>query len=315
MSNEADHGEDPGAQALQTCPDVEILIAPRSRDLGDGFFVRRILPFAKRRMVGPFIFVDEMGPVAFAPGTGLDVRPHPHIGLATVTYLFEGEIRHRDSLGYDQIIRPGDVNLMAAGRGVVHSERTDDAARARGQTLHGLQSWVALPEAQAEMEPAFFHHPGAALPALKRDGATMRLIAGRAFGAVSPVRVFSPMFMVDVAADAGATVPLPDEHDERALYLVSGRISVHGSPLAERTMAVFRKGAAPVLRAETACRAVLLGGAPVGERHIWWNFVASTEGRLETARRDWTQSAARGFDGTRFALPPGENAFIPLPQI
>ncbi len=300
------------ARELPLCPDVALMIAPRTRDLGDGFLVRRILPYAKRRMVGPFVFLDEMGPVDFAPGTGLDVRPHPHIGLATVTYLFEGEIRHRDSIGYDQIIRPGDVNWMTAGRGVAHSERTD--AGPRGQRLHGVQSWVALPESDAETDPAFFHHPKAALPVLERGGAVLTLIAGRGFGAVSPAKTYSPMFYLAVDAKAGAAIPLPDDYAERAAYVVSGRLSVHGTPVEEKTMVVFEEGAAPKLRAETPCRVMLLGGAPVGPRVLWWNFVASSKGRLDAARRDWEDSARNGFAGTVFALPPGENAFIPAPE-
>lgn len=314
MSIERDPPDSEAATELAACPDVELMIAPRPRDLGEGFMVRRILPYAKRRMVGPFIFLDEMGPVDFAPGTGLDVRPHPHIGLATITYLFDGEIRHRDSLGYDQIIRPGDVNWMTAGRGVTHSERTDAAPRAKGQKLHGVQCWIALPDADAETAPAFFHHPKAGLPLLERDGATMRLIAGRALGAVSPVTTFSPMFYLAVEAEAGAAIPLPADHAERAAYVVSGRLSVHGSPMEEKTMAVFRPGAAPPLRALTACRVMLLGGAPLGPRVIWWNFVAADKARLDQARRDWEESARGGFAGTVFALPPGENAFIPPPE-
>lgn len=305
MTYESDHN---------AAADIELIIAPRPRDLGDGFFVRRVLPYARRRMVGPFIFLDEMGPVAFAPGTGLDVRPHPHIGLATVTYLFEGEIRHRDSLGFDQIIRPGDVNWMTAGRGIVHSERTADATRAAGQNLHGLQIWVALPDRDAETDAAFYHHPRAALPVITRDGATMRLIAGRAFGAVSPVKTFSPMFYLAVDAEAGATIALPEQYAERAAYVVSGRLSVNGSPLEEKTMAVFRRGSAPRIVAGSDCRIALIGGEAVGERFIWWNFVAGTQARIDEARRDWAQSAELRFQNTVFALPHGENAFIPPPQ-
>jgi hypothetical protein len=306
--------EDADDGPFEAPADVDLLIAPRPRDLGDGFVVRRILPYAKRRMVGPFIFLDEMGPVDFAPGTGLDVRPHPHIGLATVTYLFDGEIRHRDSLGYDQIIRPGDVNWMTAGRGIVHSERTADGPRALGQRLHGVQSWIALPEEHAETVPAFFHHPGAAIPVLQLGGATLRLIAGRALSAVSPVKTFSPMFYLAVEAEAGAAIPLPGDYEERAAYVVSGRLSVHGSPLEASRMAAFRPGSSPSLRAEVASRVMLLGGAPLGARHIWWNFVASRQERIDQARRDWEESAEKGYSGTPFALPPGENAFIPPPQ-
>ena len=202
---------------------ISIVIEPRTRDLG-GFTVGRVLPFAKRRTVGPFIFFDEMGPAAFPPGAGIDVRPHPHIGLATVTYLFEGEIRHRDSLGMDQVIRPGDVNWMTAGRGIAHSERTDDEPRKNGQKMHGIQSWVALPEASEETDPAFHHHPKSSLPVIERPGLLMRLIAGSAFGETSPAKTFSPMFYLGAEAEAGADIPLPDDHEERALYILDGAV-------------------------------------------------------------------------------------------
>jgi len=291
---------------------IDLIIEPRRRDLG-GFTVGRVLPFPTRRMVGPFIFFDEMGPADFAPGTGIDVRPHPHIGLATVTYLFAGEMRHRDSLGFDQAIRPGDVNWMTAGRGIVHSERTDDALRARGQHMHGIQSWVALPEAAAEIEPSFHHHPAASLPVFNRPGLAARVIAGEAFGLASPVKTFSPIFYVAIEADAGAGVPLPDGYAERAIYILSGAATIDGVRHEQGRMIVFRADASPKIAAAAPLRAMLLGGAALGPRLIWWNFVATTEARLDEAKRDWTASAARSFVGTPFTLPPGEREHIPLP--
>lgn len=292
---------------------ISIVIEPRTRDLG-GFTVGRVLPFAKRRTVGPFIFFDEMGPAAFPPGTGIDVRPHPHIGLATVTYLFEGEIRHRDSLGMDQVIRPGDVNWMTAGRGIAHSERTDAAPRRDGQKMHGIQSWVALPEAAEETAPSFHHHPKASLPVIERPGLTMRLIAGTAFGETSPAKTFSPMFYLGAEADAGADIPLPDDHEERAVYILSGAVEVDGQTYDSGRMIVFEKSAAPEITARAPSRLMLLGGAPVGERFIWWNFVSSSKERLEKGKKDWRESAAAGFNNSYFSLPPGETEFIPLPE-
>lgn len=291
---------------------IELIIEPRMRDLG-GFAVGRVLPSPQRRMVGPFIFLDEMGPATFAPGEGIDVRPHPHIGLATVTYLFEGEIRHRDSLGFDQLIRPGDVNWMTAGRGIAHSERTDGPTRAAGHRLHGVQSWIALPEAAAETAPSFRHHPKSSLPALEIGGARLRLVAGAAFGAVSPVATFSPMFYLGVEAPEDARIPLPDDHQERALYIVEGAAEIDGERFERGRLVLFAAGTTPSIRAAAAVRAMLLGGAPLGPRLIWWNFVASSEERLEQARRDWAEAAASGFARGAFSLPPGETEHIPLP--
>ncbi|MFN3960800.1 MAG: pirin family protein [Parvularculaceae bacterium] len=291
---------------------IDLIIEPRLRDLG-GFSVGRVLPYPTRRMVGPFIFFDEMGPADFAPGAGIDVRPHPHIGLATVTYLFSGEIRHRDSLGFDQVIRPGDVNWMTAGRGIVHSERTDADLRARGHRLYGIQSWVALPEEAAETAPSFRHHPAASLPVLHAPGLAARLIVGEAFGLSSPAKTFSPIFYVAVEAEAGAEIPLPVGHDERALYILAGAAIIDGARHERGRMIVFRKDARPRIAAAAPMRAMLFGGAPLGRRLIWWNFVATSEKRLEQAKRDWAHSAAQGFQETPFALPPGEREHIPLP--
>lgn len=292
---------------------IDIIIEPRTRDLG-GFTVGRVLPSPKRRMVGPFIFLDEMGPAEFDPGTGIDVRPHPHIGLATVTYLFEGEIRHRDSLGYDQVIRPGDVNWMTAGKGIVHSERTDDDTRAAGQKMHGIQSWVALPDDAVETSPSFHHHPKASLPFIEKDGLSMRLIAGSAFGETSPVKTFSPIFYLGVDAAAGSSVPLPQEYSERAIYVVGGALKVDGEIYGPGKMLVFTEGTAPSIVAEEQSRFMMLGGEPVGERLIWWNLVAVTQDRMEQAKADWLSSSEKEFKNSVFSLPPGESEFIPLPE-
>ena len=282
------------------------VVESRLRDLG-GFEVRRILPFDGGRMVGPFIFLDHMGPVTFTAGQGIDVRPHPHVCLATVTYLFDGEIEHRDSLGVVQTIRPGDVNWMTAGNGIVHSERTGATLRAAGHRLHGLQSWVALPQSDEETEPEFHHFPAQQLPGLDGDGVRLRLIAGESFGLRSPVRVFSKMFYAAASLDTNATLDLPLEHAERAAYVVEGSVEVEGRTFAEGTLLVFVEGEAVKLRAKSMSRIALLGGAPLeSKRHIWWNFVASSPERIERAKREWA-------DG-KFPRVPGETEFIPLPQ-
>jgi redox-sensitive bicupin YhaK (pirin superfamily) len=284
---------------------IELIIEPRERDLGGGFKVRRILPYAKRRMVGPFVFLDHMGPTEFPPGGGIDVRPHPHIGLATVTYLFEGEILHRDSLGSVQAIRPGAVNWMTAGRGIAHSERTAPELRQSGHRLHGLQSWVALPAEAEESEPAFSHHPADSLPSWQEDGVSFRLIAGSAQGRQAPVPTFSPTFYVDARLDGGARWRLPDEHEERALYVVDNPVDVDGQRIQPGRLVVLRAGAAEV-QASAPARVVALGGAKLGERHIWWNLVSSRPERIEQAKADWKAG--------RFAPVPGETEFIPLPE-
>ncbi len=285
---------------------VETVIVPRTRDLG-GFEVRRVLPSAERRMVGPFVFFDEMGPATFAAGQGIDVRPHPHIGLATVTYLFEGEIVHRDSLGTVQPIRPGDVNWMTAGRGIAHSERTDPAQRREGTRLSGIQSWVALPRRDEETAPDFAHHPAARLPVMEGDGARLRLIAGALFGDRAPVRTFSEMFYADLSLDGGARVALPAEHEERAAFLVEGSVDVGGESFAAGQLLVFRPGTEIVIAAPGTARLMLLGGEPMdGPRHIWWNFVSSSPARIEAAKADWKEG--------RFAAVTGETEFIPLPE-
>jgi redox-sensitive bicupin YhaK (pirin superfamily) len=283
-----------------------LVIEPRLRDLG-GFSVRRVLPAPFHRMVGPFIFFDHMGPAEFAPGAGMDVRPHPHINLATVTYLFEGEIFHRDSLGSAQAIQPGAINWMTAGRGIVHSERTAPEVRAAGQRLHGLQIWVALPRAAEEVEPSFHHHAAATLPVVSGDGVRARVLVGAVFGAVSPVPTASPLCYADVELAAGAVLPLPDRIGERAVYLVEGAVEVAGARFAAGRMVVLAASDTE-LRAETAVRLVLIGGEPLdGPRHIEWNFVSSSRERIEQARRDWR--------ARRFPVVPGdEQEYIPLPD-
>lgn len=282
------------------------LLPGRVRDIG-GFSVRRTLPSMQRRLVGPFIFWDHMGPVRLEPGHGMDVRPHPHINLATVTYLFEGEIVHKDSLGSDQSIRPGDVNWMTAGRGIVHSERTGAEQRKAGAAVHGLQSWVALPTALEETEPTFEHLAGKCLPELARPGALLRVIAGTAFGVTSPVKTMSPMFCVEARLDAGAELALPEEYAERAAYVVEGVVECGGQAVQTATMAVADGGGPAVLRALRDSRVMLLGGAPVGKRYIWWNFVSSSEERIERAKQEWRAGA--------FPRVPGDDVeFIPLPE-
>ncbi len=285
---------------------IERIITGRPRDVG-GLTVRRILPSSRQRMVGPFIFLDHLGPVGLPPGRGLDVAPHPHIGLATVTYLFEGELIHRDSLGSVQTIRPGAVNWMTAGRGIVHSERSSRESRMLGPRLNGVQSWVALPLDVAESEPGFHHHAAQSLPAIERDGATARLIAGTAFALRSPVATLSPMFYMDAIIDAGAVVPLPDEHPERAIYIVAGSLDGDGEPIGEGGLVLVGSGREPEIRALTPSRLMLLGGAPFPERrHIWWNFVAGSLERIEQAKDDWKSG--------RFAPVPNEHEAIPLPE-
>jgi redox-sensitive bicupin YhaK (pirin superfamily) len=298
---------EPVCSSSPSTPVVATLIDARRRDLG-GFAVRRLLPSSARCLVGPFIFFDHMGPVAFGPDGGIDVRPHPHIGLATVTYLFEGEILHRDSLGSRQPIRPGDINWMTAGRGIVHSERTAPELRRQGSELHGLQLWVALPKAHEEDEPAFHHHPGGTLPELRQEGVRFRVLAGAAYGSASPVQTSSSLFYVDAEMPAGSTLPLPSEQEERAAYVVAGAVGCGAERAESGRMLVFVPGAKVMLRAESAARVVLIGGAPIdGKRHIFWNFVSSSQERIEQAKRDWREG--------RFPKVPGDDVeFVPLPE-
>jgi redox-sensitive bicupin YhaK (pirin superfamily) len=282
------------------------LLKPHVRDLG-GFAVRRLLPALTHRTIGPFIFFDHMGPVAFAPGEGADVRPHPHIGLATVTYLFEGAMLHRDSLGNVQRIAPGDVNWMTAGRGIVHSERTPSAERAAGGRVHGLQTWVALPQADEETEPSFTHVDAADLPIREAAGVRCCVIAGRAFDLRAPTPTFSDTLYVAVTLASGSTLIVPAEHEQRAVYAVDGDIAIDGEAIPVAHMAVLPPDANVRVASRTGGRTMLVGGAALdGERHIWWNFVASTRERIEAAKAAWREQ--------RFGTVPGETEFIPLPE-
>jgi redox-sensitive bicupin YhaK (pirin superfamily) len=282
------------------------VIGSRQRDLG-GFVVRRVLPAASRQMVGPFIFFDHLGPTQFAPGYGIDVRPHPHIALATVTYLFSGSLQHRDSLGTVQEIRPGDVNWMSAGRGIAHSERTPQAARASGERVHGIQSWVALPDGHEDGEPTFEHYPASTLPARAADGIELAVIAGEAFGLRSPVATLWPTLYVHAQFAHGATLEVPADHGERAVFVVQGELVVGETPLAEGELAVLEPETIVKLRALGDTRAMLLGGAHFPTpRFIWWNFVASSEERIERAKERWERQ--------QFPSVPGETEFIPLPN-
>ena len=285
---------------------VETIIVPRTRDIGD-FSVMRVLPAAARRMVGPFVFLDQFGPVTLAAGKGMDVRPHPHIGLSTVTYLLKGSIVHRDSLGFAQSIEPGDVNWMTAGRGIVHSERSDAELRKKPQSLYGLQSWVALPRRDEETDPAFLHYAGATLPEASEGGMHLKVIAGTVQGLTSPVATHSPLFYGDVTLQAGARFKLDATYDERAAYLIEGMVEVDGVSFEPGRLLAFGAGEI-LLRAVTPARFVVLGGEPMdGPRHIWWNFVSSRLERIEQAKEDWR----RDRFGVRI---PGEHEFIPLPE-
>ncbi|MBL8532078.1 MAG: pirin family protein [Hyphomonadaceae bacterium] len=296
-------------QPPRTERDGEILtITPKPRDLGGGFSVRRALPAIERRMVGPFIFWDEFGPAHFAAGEGLDVRPHPHINLATVTYLFEGEIFHRDTLGSAQAISPGDVNWMNAGRGIAHSERTRAELRKGGSPIAGIQSWLALPEEHEESAPFFVHHAQADLPVIEEGGKIVRVIAGKLYGKQSPVRAYSTILYADAQlAHAGVSMPLDAEHEERGLYLVKGEIEIAGDVFTPGRLLVFRPGDHITIKARTPARFMLLGGDNLGPRHLWWNFVSSRKERIEQAKEDWKAG--------RFGTVPGdEKEFIPLPD-
>ena len=293
-------------------PSVETLIVPRARDIG-GFEVRRALPAPQRQMVGPFIFFDQMGPAEFLTGQGIDVRPHPHIGLATVTYLYRGEFQHRDSLGSNQIIHPGAVNWMVAGRGVTHSERTSEETRRGPHRLFGVQTWVALPKEAEEAPPSFEHHGREALPTLEVEGAQLRLILGSAYGMKAPASVFSETFYIDAALAPGARLPLPDDHEDRGIYLIEGEVEIAGQSFAAGRMMVFRPGDKIALTAGAqGARLLLLGGATLeGPRYIWWNFVASSREKIEAAKEAWRKA---DWGHGRFDLPPDDRAeFIPAP--
>ena len=285
---------------------ISQLLKAHTKDLGDGFTVRRLLPAATRKMIGPFIFFDHMGPVRFEPGRAIDVRPHPHIGLTTVTYLFEGAIMHRDSLGYKQRIAPGDVNWMTAGHGIVHSERSPDDERGKARGLHGIQTWIALPVADERTDPAFAHHPAATLPVKQWPKAELRLIAGSGWGLQAPVKTFSPMFYAAITTSDAAQFDLPPEHAERAIYVVGGEVSIDGTTIAPHTVAVVEPGVPVTVSAASAARIMAFGGAAMdGDRFISWNFVASSRELLDEARSRWREQ--------RFPGVPDETEFIPLP--
>jgi len=286
---------------------LETILRGHAREV-DGFALSRVLPSLTRKHLGPFCFFDHLGPSVLPVGHGLDVRPHPHIGLATVTYVIEGEIIHRDSLGFEQAIRPGAVNWMTSGRGITHSERTSTHLRETGSRLHVAQLWVALPTAHEEMAPEFHHHPASTLPEVDVEGTRVRLLAGSAYGVTSPVRIFSPLFYAEAELAAGASLSLPTGHEERGVYVLSGALSHAGQAIEARALAIFRPGGAPAVRADEPSRLLLLGGSPPdGPRYIEWNFVSSSLQRIEQAKREWKA-------GIFPKVPGDELEFIPLPE-
>jgi hypothetical protein len=301
-------GKDPVAGDTYSCDAIAHVVVPRTVDLGDGFSVRRALPSIQSRMVGPFIFFDHFGPAEFRAGNGLDVRPHPHIGLATVTYLFDGEIMHRDSLGTAVAIRPGEVNWMTAGRGIVHSERTGAEKRVTGSPIHGLQMWVGLPAEKEEMEAGFVHHDTAEFPMIEENGKSVRVVVGSLYGAKSPVPTVHETIFGDVYLKAGSVVPLDADHEERAVYVIDGTVDIAGDRFDGGRLLVFKQGDKASVTAVTDAHFVILGGAPMdGPRHIWWNFVSSRKERIEQAKADWKTGH---FD----KVPGDEIEFIPLPE-
>jgi redox-sensitive bicupin YhaK (pirin superfamily) len=285
---------------------IELVIVPPTHDLGGGFQVRRALPASQRRMIGPFVFFDQMGPTVLRAGSGLDVRPHPHIGLATVTYLFDGEIIHRDSLGSTQAIRAGEVNWMIAGRGIVHSERTAADKRSAESALFGIQTWIALPRAEEECAPSFHHHAAIELPLIEAAGKTLRLIAGALYGERAPVATLSDMFYADVRLAAAAQLPVAADYEQRAIYITAGRIEIAGSRFEAGQLVILQPRHPVTVRADGPARVLLLGGEPLdGPRHVWWNFVSSSTERIEQAKEDWRQG--------RLGSVAGDPEYIPLP--
>ena len=300
-------GTDPQVGDQFSCDAIETLVVASAKDIG-GFTVRRALPTAKRRMVGPFIFFDQMGPAILHPEQMLDVRPHPHIGLATVTYLFDGKIRHRDSLGTEMIVAPGDVNLMTAGKGIVHSERTPEEMRDDAMSLSGLQTWIALPDAKEDMDPAFANVAASKLPSVLDNGVSLRVIMGTFAGLVSPTPTHSKTVYVDVAMATGKHLQVPADIEERAIYVISGEVSIEGDSFAAHQLIVFKPGSEIIAAARTDAHFVLLGGDSIGsKRYIWWNFVSSSQEKIEQAKQEWRTG--------KFDIVPGdEEEFIPLPQ-
>ena len=298
--------EEPEVKAPPACRALQSVIVPRPHDLG-GFEVRRVLPVVERRSVGPFVFFDQMGPAELAPGWGIDVRPHPHIGLATVTYLFAGTIVHRDSLGTVQSIEPGAVNWMTAGRGIVHSERSDSELRKQRQGLYGIQIWVALPKRHEETEPDFAHYPAESLPLIEDEGKTIRVIAGFCFGKRSPVKTFSSLFYADAFLQPESSIVLGNESDERAVYLLEGTVEIAGQTFEPGRLLVFTSGDQIAVKACSSARLLFFGGEPLdAPRHVWWNFVSSSRERIEEAKAAWKDR--------RFAPVAGDGEFIPLPE-
>jgi len=289
----------------QPCDGVALTLTPKSKDLG-GFSVRRALPSAQQRKIGPWIFFDHAGPATFEPGDGVDVRPHPHINLATVTYMFEGQFLHQDSIGSVQVIKPGDINLMVAGRGIVHSERTPDDLRASGHTLHALQLWLALPEEDEEISPAFYHYPAEDLPTTEVNGVTVRVMIGAAYGLTSPVKTFAETLYIEADLKAGQSLELPVA-EERGLYVAKGQVTTAGTAIDEFTLAVLNDKPAIVIEARIDSRVALVGGEALSERFIEWNFVSSRKERIEQAKADWK---AGRFD----KVPGDDEEFIPLPE-
>ena len=297
---------EPEVKTPPACTALESVIVPRPRDIG-GFEVRRVLPSAERRNVGPFVFFDQMGPAELAPGQGIDVRPHPHTGLATVTYLFAGTIVHRDSLGSVQSIKPGAVNWMTAGRGIVHSERSDAELRKQRQKLYGIQIWVALPKQHEETNPEFTHYAAESLPVIEGEGKTIRVIAGSLFGKASPVKTYSALFYGDATLQPRASLSLDKQYQERAVYLLEGSVEIAGQPFEPGRLLVFSSGDEITVKASSTVRLLLFGGEPLdGPRYLWWNFVSSSRERIERAKADWKAG--------RFAPVPGDAEFIPLPE-
>ncbi|WP_404403808.1 pirin family protein [Pelagibacterium halotolerans] len=298
---------DPVQGDPKSCDALELVVVPRTRDLGEGFAVRRALPHGKRQMVGPFIFFDQFGPAQFIPGQGMDVRPHPHIGLSTVTYLFDGKVMHRDSEGNIQEIVPGAMNLMTAGRGITHSERTPEVERAAGQKMLGLQSWIALPTDKEDIAPTFQHFSSGDLPTVRDNGFSARVIAGKAFGKRSRVQTITDWFYAEVSLAEGQSAPLDTDYEERAIYLIDGEVEIAGDRFEGPRLLVFRPGDAITVKATRPSRMMYLGGTALeGPRYIWWNFVSSSKERIEQAKEDWKQA--------RFGIVPDETEFVPLPD-
>jgi redox-sensitive bicupin YhaK (pirin superfamily) len=293
-------------ELMETCSAIETLITPKKQDLG-GFSVRRALPAVKRKMVGPWIFFDHMGPVSFSDGEGIDVRPHPHINLATVTYLFEGEMLHRDSLGNDLLIKPSEINLMVAGKGIVHSERQREEVKVSNNVLNGLQLWLALPEADEEMNPEFHHYDSSDIPSIIVAGVPVRVLIGSAFNVISPVKTFAETLYIEANLKAGQSLTLPDNVEERAVYVVKGQLSAKKSKINEYSMAVLQRSQTVTVTADVDTTLVMIGGEKLSKRHIWWNFVSSRKERIEQAKRDWTS-------GVFAKVYNDESDYIPLPE-